>query len=201
MDDAVNIHGNYHPYNKREAPDTLILGIGHFQQRGVLTYRAGDEVAVIDSTANEVKLVAHVTEAELVDIDTIRLRLDREVDEPEEHWVTENWSTAPEVHIHDTESGYNRPRGFLLSSRGKTLVERCKFYNMEQGIQLSGEMRDWYESGAALDVITILQTAHIFTALRYSVSQDCAQRSIIRILFIAEGSSLRTIISRRVTSV
>ena len=152
MDDAVNIHGNYHLYKERKVPDTLILKVGHFQQQGVQTYRVGDEVAVIDSTTNEVKLIANVLEAELVDLTTIRLRLDRTVDEPGEYWVTENLSTAPEVYIHDTESGYNRPRGFLLSSRGKTLVERCKFYNMEQGIQLSGEMCDWYESGAALDV-------------------------------------------------
>ena len=44
------------------------------------------------------------------------------------------------------------PRGFLLSSGGKTLVERCKFYNMNCGIQIGGEMRDWYESGAVSDV-------------------------------------------------
>jgi len=66
--------------------------------------------------------------------------------------VTENISTAPEVHIHHTVSGFNRPRGFLLSTRGKVLVENCKFTNMNQGIQLSGELCDWYESGAALDV-------------------------------------------------
>jgi hypothetical protein len=40
----------------------------------------------------------------------------------------------------------------LLSSRGKVVIERNKFHNYNQGVQLSGELRDWYESGAALDV-------------------------------------------------
>lgn len=152
MDDAVNVHGNYHLYLEREAEDTLILGFGHFQQEGVQTYRVGDMVHVIDSTTNDIKAEAKVVSAELISIQRIRLKLDRAIETPGEYWVTENISTAPEVHIHHTESGYNRPRGYLLSSRGKVLVEKCKFYNMNQAIQLSGELCDWYESGAALDV-------------------------------------------------
>ena len=153
MDDAGNVHGNYHKYVQRESEDTLILGFGHFQQKGVQVYAPGDIVDVIDSETNEIIAEARVVCAELIGIDNIRLKLDRAIPEPTgEHWVTENISTAPEVHIHDTFSGFNRPRGFLLSSRGKVLVERCKFSNMNQGIQLSGELRDWYESGAALDV-------------------------------------------------
>ena len=152
MDDACNIHGIYNLYQKREAPDTLLLGFGHHQQMGVQTYREGDRVAIIDSTVNEIRAEATVRKAELLSPDRIRLTLDREVDAPGEHWVVENLSTAPDVHIHDCESGHNRPRGFLLSSGGKILIERCKFYNMNQGIQLSGEMRDWYESGAVRDV-------------------------------------------------
>lgn len=152
MDDAVNIHGNYHLYLERGAEDTLLLGFGHFQQKGVQTYRVGDTVHIIDSKTNDIRAEAHVVSAELISVDNIRLVLDREVEAPKEYWVVENISTSPEVHIHHTESGFNRPRGFLLSSRGKVLVEKCKFYNMNQGIQLSGELCDWYESGAALDV-------------------------------------------------
>ena len=153
MDDAGNVHGNYHRYLEREKENTLLLGFGHYQQKGVLTYRVGDVVDVIDSETNEVAAEAKVVGAELIGIDNIRLVLDRDIPEPTNgHWVTENISTAPEVHIHHTVSGFNRPRGFLLSTRGKVLVERCKFTNMNQGIQLSGELCNWYESGAALDV-------------------------------------------------
>lgn len=153
MDDAGNVHGNYHLYLAKETENTLLLGFGHYQQKGVLTYRVGDTVDVIDSETNEIVAEAKVVAASLVDIDHIRLTLDREIPAPtNDHWVTENITTAPEVHIHHTTSGFNRPRGFLLSTRGKVLVEKCKFSNMNQGIQLSGELCDWYESGAALDV-------------------------------------------------
>lgn len=152
MDDACNIHGIYNLYTEREAPNTLILGFGHPQQRGIQIYRTGDRVSVIDSETNQVRAEATVVSAELIDPAHVRLVLDREVEAPGAHWVVENLSTAPDVHIFDCESGHNRPRGFLLSSAGRIVVERCKFYNMKQGIQLSGEMKAWYESGAVRDV-------------------------------------------------
>lgn len=152
MDDACNVHGIYNLYTERETPNTLILGFGHPQQRGIQIYRKGDRVAVIDSEVNQVRAEATVLSAELIDPARVRLVLDREVDEPGAHWVVDNLSTAPDVSITDCESGNNRPRGFLLSSAGRIVVERCKFYNMKQGIQLSGEMKGWYESGCVRDV-------------------------------------------------
>ena len=175
MDDACNIHGIYHLYEAQESPNTLLLGFGHFQQKGIQTYRPGDRVAIIDSTVNEVRDEATVLSAELLSPDQIRLCLDREIEKPGEHWVVENLTTAPEVHIFDCESGYNRPRGFLLSSNGKTLVERCKFYNMNQGIQLAGEMNDWYESGAVQDV-TIRDCDFTNSAYAGGVAIVCAPR-------------------------
>ncbi|MFQ9147564.1 MAG: hypothetical protein ACLR5G_04585 [Eubacteriales bacterium] len=47
-------------------------------------------------------------------------------------FVVENRSTAPDVHITGCESGFNRPRGFLLSSAGHIEVENSVFYNMNQ---------------------------------------------------------------------
>ncbi|MBQ8509535.1 MAG: right-handed parallel beta-helix repeat-containing protein [Clostridia bacterium] len=152
MDDACNIHGIYNLYNRRESEDTLILGFGHHQQRGIQIYRPGDRVAIIDSNTNETIATRRVVSAVLRTPDEVELRVDGTVAAPGEHWVVENLSTAPDVHIVDCESGNNRPRGFLISSAGKVLVEKCRFYNMNQGIQLGGEMKDWYESGAVTDV-------------------------------------------------
>ncbi len=152
MDDAANIHGIYHLYQAKNPDGSLRLGFGHFQQKGMQTYRKGDEVAVIDSETNETRATGRVLEAVLISPDEVRLLLDCPVPEPGRYDVVENLSTAPEVLFRDCESGYNRPRGFLISSAGKALVEKCTFYNMNQGIQLSGEMRDWYESGHVEDV-------------------------------------------------
>lgn len=152
MDDAANIHGIYNPYTEKLVDGSLKLGFGHPQHRGILSYRVGDSVAVIDTETNDVKGTGTVVEAELVSLNEIRLKLDCDVPSPTGRWVAENLSTAPEVYFGNCESGYNRPRGFLISTAGKTLVEKCKFYNMGQGIQLSGEMKDWYESGRVTDV-------------------------------------------------
>jgi hypothetical protein len=177
MDDAANIHGIYHLYQGQNPDGSLRLGFGHFQQKGMQTYRAGDEVAVIDSETNTVRARGHVLEAELISPDEVRLLLDCPVPPPGAHDVTENLSTAPDVLFRDCESGYNRPRGFLISSAGKVLVENCRFYNMEQGIQLSGEMRDWYESGHVEDV-TIRNCDFNGSAYAYSVAILC--RPVLR---------------------
>ncbi len=152
MDDACNIHGIYSLVKELRSDGTLLLGFGHHQQKGIQLYRPGDLVSVIDSETMEEKVRANVLRAVLTSPDCIELTLDRPVGEPGAHWVAENLSTAPDVVISDCESGFNRPRGFLISSAGKVLVERCKFYNMNCGIQLGGEMKDWYESGAVTDV-------------------------------------------------
>ena len=153
MDDAANIHGIYHLYEGKNQDGSLKLGFGHFQQKGIQTYRVGDTVEVIDADDLCVKARGKVLEAALVSPDEVRLVLDCPVPDAGEHYVVENISTAPDVYFGDCESGYNRPRGFLLSTGGRALVERCKFYNMNQGIQLAGEMVDWYESGHAEEVI------------------------------------------------
>ncbi len=152
MDDAANIHGIYNLYEEKLPDGSLKLGFGHFQQKGIQSYRIGDRVAVIDSETNETVAEGNVLAAHLVSPDEINLKLDCEVPAPGAYYVTENLSTAPALYFGDCESGYNRPRGFLISTSGKVLVERCKFYNMNQGIQLSGEMKDWYESGCVKDV-------------------------------------------------
>lgn len=152
MDDAANIHGIYNLYRKQDSDGSLLLGFGHPQQKGIQAYRKGDLVAVIDSGTNERKAVGRVLDACLESPEEIRLKLDCPVPSPGEYWVTENLSTAPDVHFCGCSAGYNRPRGFLISSAGKVLVEKCRFCNMSSGVQLSGEMKDWYESGRVTDV-------------------------------------------------
>lgn len=150
-DDACNIHGIYALCKRLEAPERLICGFGHFQQRGINLCRPGDHVALIDRDTSETICTRYVVSSRLISPDELEIVLDSGITLGG-HYLIENLSTAPEVYIADCESGNNRPRGFLLSSGGKTLVERCRFYNMNCGIQIGGEMRNWYESGAVSDV-------------------------------------------------
>lgn len=154
MDDACNIHGIYGIYasQDKEKKHVITLTYGHGQQRGIAFFRPGDRLAIIDSEHTKTVAEAVVISGELLSPTEYRLTLDREVPAPGQYDVVENLSTAPEVHLADCVCGNNRPRGFLISTAGKTVVERCTFFNMNQGIQLGGEMKDWYESGAVRDV-------------------------------------------------
>lgn len=156
MDDAMNIHGIYNPVIKNDGDKSYRLGFGHFQQKGIQIYRPGDEIAVIDKYTMKTLCRANVVSAELISPDEVLLETDKVlplIDEiGADKLVTENLSTAPEVYISGCETGNNRPRGFLISSSAGVLVENNIFYNMNQGIQLGGEMKDWYECGETHDV-------------------------------------------------
>ncbi len=152
MDDATNIHGIYAIVDSLDGARTLKCRFGHPQQRGIKICRPGDRIAVIDRDKTATLATRTVVSCELSSPDELTLELDEKLPPLAENCLVENLSTAPEVHIHDCETGFNRPRGFLLSSGGKIVVERCKFYNMHQGINVGCEMKDWFESGAVNDV-------------------------------------------------
>ncbi len=151
-DDACNIHGIYACCTAQPTADTVICGFGHHQQQGINLFRPGDRVALIDSDCTQTRALRTVVASELRGPNALAVTLDAPLPPIGPHDVLENRSTAPEVYIADCESGYNRPRGFLLSSAGRTVVVRCRFYNMNAGIQIGGELCDWFESGAVTDV-------------------------------------------------
>ena len=152
MDDACNIHGIYLKDPKQESDYSIMTTYGHEQQKGLNIFRPGDIVHIINVETLEVVFASEVVESRQMEEDTLCIITKEPVPVIPDHCVAENISTAPNVHICGTETGNNRPRGFLLSSSGKILVENCKFYNMTQGINLGGEMLNWYESGAVTDV-------------------------------------------------
>ena len=153
MDDACNIHGIYVKAPQKIGNNTFSATYGHPQLSGVNIFKAGDKVAVIDTETTQPLFVDKVMKSEVsADGSEITVTTYEDIPEIPEGYVAENLSTAPEIHISGTESGANRPRGFLLSSAGKTLVENCKFYNMYSAIHIGGEMLDWFESGGVKDV-------------------------------------------------
>ena len=53
----------------------------------------------------------------------------------------------PEVYIHHCKTGNNRPRGFLIATPKKTVIEHCKFYNSCEAIKLTALAEPYFESG------------------------------------------------------
>lgn len=151
MDDACNIHGIYGICREFVDGTTIRVGFGHPQQRGINFFRRGDELALVNSDTAETVAVRKVISSTLTAPDSLRITVDRPMPVSDGKLVVENRSTAPDVHITGCESGFNRPRGFLLSSAGHIEVENSVFYNMNQGIQLGAELTDWYESGPVMN--------------------------------------------------
>lgn len=153
LDDACNIHGIYLKDPKKAGDNVFKATYGHPQLSGVNIFKEGDKVAIIDTETTKPLFTAKVKKSEVSkDGSEIVVTTYEDIPQIAEGYVAENLSIAPQIHISGTESGANRPRGFLLSSSGKTLVENCKFYNMYAAIHMGGEMLDWFESGKVKDV-------------------------------------------------
>lgn len=153
MDDAGNFHGILLNQVRKIDETCFTAGYGHPQQVGMNLFRPGDTVRFIEHGSLRALAERTVESSELVDENRLHVRVREPLpDFGDEPILAENVSTAPEIHIVGCESGANRPRGFLLCSAGKTLVEECVFHNMNQGIEIGGEMSNWYESGAITDI-------------------------------------------------
>ncbi len=152
MDDSCNIHGIYALCRKVEGKK-LTVGFGHNQQKGMRICRVGDSIAVINlKNCTEPIAVCRVLCETMVNENEYVLELDRNLPPIGELWAIENLSACPEIHIHGCECGLNRPRGFLVASRSRILIEKTKFYNMHQGINIACEQKDWFESGETRDI-------------------------------------------------
>lgn len=153
MDDGCNIHGIFLKGVEKTSSHSFAAGYGHGQQVGINIYRPGDTAQILDIHTMEVLCELTVEKTEFISQDKLKVYTVQPMPEIPEDCIADNKNTAPDVHIVNCETGNNRPRGFLLASAGKILVENCTFYNMYSGIFVGSEAKDWYESGKTTDVI------------------------------------------------
>lgn len=154
MDDCCNIHGNYMYCKEKINKNKMVLAFGHFQQQGVLVFREGDVIRFFKKHERLPYQLAVVKSVRMLSLDAVEITTADDLPEEfEAEHLVENYSRMPEVHISNSEFGNNRPRGLLISTNKRTVIENCKFYNMNAAIQIGGEMEDWYESGSVEDVV------------------------------------------------
>lgn len=154
MDDACNIHGIYMPVEKKLSDKRVLLKFGHFQQYGINIFKPGDKIRFADNETMAEYAYATVKDAHLMSEKNVVLETKESLPENmKENHVVENYSRMPYAHIENCRCGYNRPRGFLLTTCKGALVENCTFYNMYQGICLNGDSNDWFESGPCDGVV------------------------------------------------
>ena len=145
-DDATNIHGIYESVES-VCGTSVVISKKHAQQFGVNSFKVGDRVGMLDFGTKKTLYKARIVETVVLDKRKTRLILDKVIPSGGAYLI-ENLSTNPKIHITDCRTGNNRPRGFLLASKRKTVVEKCVFYNSECGIGAFADTDYWYEAGA-----------------------------------------------------
>ena len=154
MDDVTNVHGIYVPVQRRLDEHRVLLRFGHPQQRGINIFKTCDKVRLVDNQTLQPYAEFEVRDSRLISKEYLLLETKEGLPQmiPKGN-VFENHSRMPEVHIEGCRSGYNRPRGFLLSTCKRVVVENCAFYNLHHAIAIMGDANSWYESGPCGEVI------------------------------------------------
>lgn len=151
LDDGTNIHGVYTLFEKRLASDKLLV---NYPNNNIAAYNEGEAVYFVEQSIMKRTFEAVITNVEFVDYKHDILTFDRPL--PEyigKGFAIENHTAMPEsVHLHGCKTGNNRPRGFLITTRGKVLIENNTFCNPSCGIEMAADANFWYESGPADDV-------------------------------------------------
>lgn len=153
MDDCGNYHGIYTTVARIMGDNLLLLEYRHVEQKGVELYMPGDSVHLVENDTLKAYATLTVASAELLSGQYIRVETKEKLpDILRVGHAVENFTRMPAVHIKGCTVGYNRPRGFLISTNRKVVIEDNTFHNSSCSICIAGDARDWFESGPVHDV-------------------------------------------------
>lgn len=150
LDDAINIHGNYNQVAAVDG-DTLDIEVIAAGLDNIRWYTPGDKIVLHKGRCVESRGEYTIREVEYPRSRQIKVKLDRPAEDVAAGDIVESMA-MPEITVRRCISGKNRPRGFLLSSGAKTLIEDCVFSNCSCAIHFTGDTTYWYESGPVHDV-------------------------------------------------
>jgi nitrous oxidase accessory protein NosD len=139
---------------EQPAADTLLVQLVHPQQRGLRIARPGARMELVEGGSLITYGEAEVKRVEILNDEFIRLMFTR----PLPNEVKPNDAVGllrdyPAVHIHHCRMQGNRARGFLINSRGRTVVEDNYFHVPGSAILFEGDAHFWYEQGGVRDCV------------------------------------------------
>lgn len=157
QDDAINCHGTHLRIIQKVDEDKLVLRFMQPQTYGFPAYRVGDEVAVIqhatlrEHASNPRRKVLSIER--VTDWDWL-VTLDGPAPYFEENDVVDNITWYPNLQATNNHVSVDPVRGFLLTTRGKVLIERNTFYRCGMaGLLIEDDAEGWFESGPVCDMI------------------------------------------------
>jgi len=170
-DDAINIHGTHLRIIKRISDRQIKVRFMHSQSYGFQAFQAGDKVDFIHMATMAPYALGKIVSIERPD-DRIRI-LTLESDVPqniEKNDAIENATWTANVHISGCTVKNIPTRGFLITTRGKVVVESNTFFRTGMSpILIEDDARGWFESGIVRDM-----------TIRNNTFMNCAE-PVIRI--------------------
>jgi hypothetical protein len=157
QDDAINCHGTFLRIVEKIGDKQLLMRFMHKQTYGFAAFAPGDEVAVI--CHSNMREYANNPRRKVIAIERKSdqdwlLTLDGPAPTFEQYDVLDNITWYPHITARNNHVSVDPVRGFLLNSRGKTIVENNTFVHCKMdAILVGGDADDWFESGTVRDML------------------------------------------------
>jgi len=152
QDDACNIHGTYLRLVDQPGPQQIKVRFMHHQTYGFQAFSPGDEIEFVRADTMAGYASGKIKSAEVVDEYEQLLTLESDAPDWRKNDVVENTTWTPEVEITGCDVKRVPTRGFLISTRRKSVVYGCTFTRVWNGVHVSADVGSWFESGPVRDV-------------------------------------------------
>lgn len=156
QDDSINCHGTHLRIVGKPGEKQLLMRFMHPQTYGFAAFAAGDEVAVIEhATLREYPANPRrrVTAVERKNDQEWLLTLDGPAPAFKDNDVLDNITWYPNLTARNNHISVDPVRGFLITTRGKVLVEGNTFLRCAMaGILIEDDAEGWFESGPIRDL-------------------------------------------------
>lgn len=159
QDDAVNCHGTHLRIVGKPAENQFKLRYMHPQTYGFQPFVAGDELAVVDHM--KLREIAGNPRRKVVDCvksgedgKEWTVTLDGPAPAHSQDNVVDNITWHPDLTLRDNRVEMDPVRGFLITTRGKVVVEGNTFHRCAMpGILVEDDARGWFESTCIRDMV------------------------------------------------
>lgn len=152
LDDCFNVHGIYNKIIAK-GDSSIIIKYVHPESKGIDIYQKGTVIEISDKDSLLPYFKCKVVDVKVLNNDCTVLYLDTGTENIRLYDVIEDVTRCPSVIFENNRVAFNRARGMLLASRGKTIIKNNYFNTPGCAILFESNGTFWYEGGFVKDVV------------------------------------------------
>ncbi len=154
LDDSINIHGNYLRVIKVLDNNKVIAQIPHRQQVGVFGLKVDSKLTLHHDKTMLFEGEVILEDFKIINNKYCELKFKQAFNfKPNMEYCIENADAYPNVVVKNSIFGKNRARSILLTGAKNILIEGNTIDSEGAVFKISGDMDNWYESGATNNII------------------------------------------------